>query len=796
MPELAGIQFPPRRKPDGSLNREHFAAKLAHINKLQLESLDGDRKALQGYEALKRGILSEAEMLGLNEKDVLDDRSDHDRVIDSIDRLLSTQGQSVFEEADATLEAMERSIRAAVELTDDVLNDERNGLIVRAMNKRNGTRGPKRDDIESGKRWLSLLNRVLRLRKITRSKIPLIKDRLDGHNHRRWDDAYEASWPWRVAVYVYRSDLKDVQSETPRPVDTVFEIARHHCDMAINLWKNRNGITLYATARTHAEAVSDPTLFKYPEKEKGKWTLPCYTNRDGFTCRGTILICPPRHGKSTLGTAWVVCELVENPREQGIMLHAIEEKAAENFRHVKAAFDPNDPKGRRNIALFGLTLAKEEQRSGDRMRLAIRERTRDSQMRARGVKSGIGGANSGIQWWDDPVSPEEAQQPDVREATYRKLTEQYMRRQQGARPFILITATLWHHDDAVARILEQSRRNGPSRIPYGNRILRVGGPRTVPQFFSLWKSKYPPSYLRQCYNEINNPSSYAAQYMADPKPEETRIIRALRLYDPTTIEHKNFLARAEHHLSLDPSATSRADAKRQTDKASIVHAAAGELVTIVQTDEAMVTSTTPRIRVLDIREFHAGPMEAVDKIGEFALEHRVDKVHVEVVTFSSAIVEMTRHRYGLTASQVIAHGTGSKSKELRLRAVAPMLDDTASAEGLPGAVVEFPGVWEEENGKRRLIIEPKLAWAARQILDFGAVNGDHAVDALTQLLKHLQPEIKAGSGTVSDAVAIAEPETHENMQRRRLREAYSQSAAGESTDPWDMELVAMAETGL
>lgn len=773
-PHIPIGQHPPVRNPDGTLNRAHFASRLRELNDRQKESLDTDRKGLQGYESLKKGILAEAEMLGLSQEAILDERSDADRVMDAINRMMDTGGESVLEETEATIAAMEKSIKAAIDGVQELIDAEKQAQLSEAVKIR--TSREKR----LGKQWLSLLERVRRLRTITREKIPKVRDRIPGHLTSEFDDAYEVTWFWRVAVYVYRSDL-----DAKTTAETIIETAPHHCKMIWRLWKARHGAKVYCTG-TQEEIDRTPGVFWHGPL-KDLWTI----KKHAYKCEGMILIAPPRHGKSTIGTAWMTSEYIENARTQGILVHQDEDLASKNFGLVKSAFDITASAGRRCHALFGIRMAKEGKSSSE-FRLMHRNRTRDPQLRAKGVRSGAGGANADIQWWDDPVKQEEAQQAEVREATFTKLTQQFLPRKQGKYPFVLVTATLWHYDDAVCRLIRQAQRNDKDSIPWAIHIQKVGGPNTKPPFFHIWK-RYSPSVLRARFNEMQDPAGWSSQYMANPKPDELRIVKRLALYDPSTDQHADFLKNAEYHVSLDPSATSRDSTKKGTDKAGLVYAAVGDLVSARPVEGTTQIDRWRRVRVLDMREFYAGPTEAVDEVAQYAESNKVDRIHVEVVTFSVAIVELLKSRFGLTSSQVISHNANaSKSKEVRLRSVSPMLEDSFRDQGLPGAVVEFPGVRREDGS---LELDPKFAWAARQIIDFGAVDGDHIVDALTQLLKYLQNDVRPGGGEVSEFIRQFREPTRKEVARDLLRKAYQEDdeAAREETDPWSKEIEFMSQ---
>lgn len=786
---------PPLRHADGTINRLHFQSRLGYVNRKQLEALAGDGRGIQGYEALKRGILAEAEMLGLTDRDVMDERSDHDRTTDLIRQLLDNP-QSLFEAADKTLDALELQIRTIVDESDVRLSDVRSDLETKVAEYRGRKHESEQERLRLGKQWLNLLHRLSRLRRLVKNKVPQMGDRWEWQRDKSWDAAYEASWPWRVAIYVYRSDL---ENESEKPESQVLRMARHHAIICTDVWGARYGVGFRKATRDKSEIDNHPELFVSGDPRARVDIL--VTKRPVY--RGVVVICPPGHGKSTFGQGWLLTEMISNPRMQGFMVHAVEPEAKKNFAHIKAAFDVGTVIGRRCVSLFDLRLDRKVSNKDDSMRLMLRERTRDPQLRAKGVRSGVGGSNCLIQWWDDPVEQEEAKQSDAREATHKKLAGEYLSRQRSGNTFVLVTATLWHHDDAVARLVRDIRLR---KIKWELSLQSVGGPRSTPPFKPLWPEEYPAAKLKQRYGEMNDPQGWSAQYMANPKPEELRIVKRIALYDPRQPTHAGFLSRSQFHLSLDPSATSKDSVKRHTDKSGLVYAAVGDVM--IEREGGGVEATT-RIRIIDAKEFYASPLESVDAIAEYAKDNRVDMVHYEQIgTIGTTIGDLICNRYGLSSSQVIGHKFGNKSKEIRLRACAAMLDDSTRDQGLPGAVVEFPCVWVNKEGdevdpmkiepgdEARPVIDPRLSWFEQQVVNFGAVSGDHALDACTQLCLHLRGEVDVGAGGIVTQAINYEPTTQAGTWRRRMEESYRESdQVKPEGDVWKEEMAFLSGAG-
>lgn len=779
-PTLVLEALPPKTV-DGRANVAYFRVQIDNLNLMNAHHIRLHGKPVTGMDSSLKAIERAAEWAGVDISAAADERTDAQKVADAVERLVSSGGEAVLELADDEIGAIESAMTMAVNGTADWIEKYKGEADERGRE----ARGRKARELRqaAGKRWLSLLQRVRRLRDLARHPIP--KDKSGWHSSKFV--ALEASHVLRYMLYVYRNDTAGSGSERSK---MVYQIKDFHCQMAFRIWEAENRVAFFCKG-SKEEMERRPDLY----------------HTDGMvvrgltSCDGLVLVCPPGHGKSSIGQAWTSLQFCLNPRLQMFMLHAQEDKAAQNMRHVKATFDVEESMGRRRKSLFpDIRLNKKADDNKAAMRLIIPERTRDPQLRAVGVRTSLGGANTQKQWWDDPVDKKERDEPNVRAATYRRLMHDVKRRQRGKNTFLFITATLWHEDDSVSRIIKESRssqgRNGMAVC-----LIRCGGPEPktdLPAWHSIWPEQYPSAFLRKIFNSefAATPTDYFAQFMCDPKPTETRMVKKLAYYlcrlpeeaSPENMErarrmmaeHRDFLKTAEFHLSLDPSSTSRSETIRTTDKAGLIYAPIGTLTEAVGTATSERSTVSRRlIRVLEGREFHAGPTEAVDEVGAFCAASKVDRVHVEVSTFSGAIIEMLRSKFNLSASQVIGHKTGSQKKEVRFRAVSTMFDDSLASTGVGRAVVQFPGVMDERG---ELVIAPEYQWLSSSILDFGSTKNDHAVDALVQLCKMLQSQVDMGDGDVTMSVMAAgfEPESE---RRKVLAERYA--AVGE--DPTDAD---------
>ena len=263
---------------------------------------------------------------------------------------------------------------------------------------------------------------------------------------------------------------------------------------------------------------------------------------------------------------------------------------------------------------------------------------------------------------------------------------------------------------------------------------------------------------------MRNPRLYAAAYQCNPRPESMRHVQRLAYYDPTAIEHEDFLSGATFYLSIDPAATNTST----SDSAGVVYAALGDL-----TDERADTrESTRRLRILSAETFKASHGEAVDWAVSHSRGHRVDEILWESRGATSAGPEMLEREYGLS---VTIMDPGNRDKIMRLKDVAPVMDAALKEKGLPDASVEFPGKVRDDG---TIGPDPDLDWFYQQILHAGVAAEDHALDATTQLVKRVMPELRIGMGTVTEAIM-----RNERRGDPRIREFLRHALGGADKRP-------------
>lgn len=752
------LELVPDRLIEGRPNIEHFRVRLRNLNALNEFNQFRKGQLLKGYKQTLDGILLEAKFCEFKERDILSAIGVEDRIQALLERVLDEPTVNhALEADDAVLDRMEEGIQAAIDGCKARLVE------LRAEGEREGAKYRAR--IHAGKAWMARLRRLRRVRSDVRETRP-------AHRCNGDIQALDASLVLRRMLYIMRSDISESSQAGQKigrerrvaPADLILEIPRHVCDFAVAAWVAQNGVKFYA-AGSAGEVRAAPHIFT----EDGGGKKGCYE------CEGLIIVAPPRHMKTTFGAAWTVTEEIENPRLQCFLLHAVEELAQNNYNLVRNCFHADDAAGKRTQSLFPDVRLR---RSTDTHTwFDVSEKTKNAQLSFAGIRQGKLGTNVDRLWTDDPVERAEVTAEHQRERTHKQFTQVYLPRVQGRSPFTIITATLWHDDDTVSRLIRQAEAG---KVKFAVIIRAAGGPKSSPPFKPLWESRYPARWLRSKYETMQDPHGYACQFMAQTKTDELRTVRRLGLYLARVDHdagsafrdcsdnggdgacgkchgclmraHRKFLAGAEFHLSLDPSATSKREVKRHTDRAGLVYGACGDVVREFIDSGMIVHERRTELRIADAKSFFASGTEAIEEIKHYSTSHRVDVLHIETVTFSSMIVESVRNQFNLDARQVVGHPPKNLSKAQRLQSIALLLDDSPRDVGLAGASILFPGVLRADGS---ITIDESLKWVERQIVDFGSTGEDHVVDAITQLGKHVAHQLQHGRGAISEAMGRA-----------------------------------------
>jgi hypothetical protein len=414
-------------------------------------------------------------------------------------------------------------------------------------------------------------------------------------------------------------------------------------------------------------------------------------------------------------------------------VHAVADKACDQKAYIASLFSQDTPAGRRNYSLYGIVLDKTDNNK-TKMRVKLQKRTKSPTITACGMSAATLGADTTFQVFDDIVPQSDVDQPTERDRRFRILGGTFSTRQRGSDTFKIFIGTLWHYADALSLTWKSALKNDTLVLSKQT----TGGPRAGRKgvFEPLWPEVYPASELSRRFDEMRrNYAIWSANYMGDPVSEEMRLIRKLRLYDPSSDSHTNFLASAVYHLSCDPTATS----KETSDKAGIVYAAVGEVPVVVRDahgDETVAYHR--RMRILDHKQIHASQTDLADAVAAYTNTRPVFQVHVETRGGYHATADIIQNKYGI---ECIRHDPKSMSKEIRLKQCAGAID--AGLEGMD-PLVEFPGIRAESGD---IVPNEQHKSLYQQFLDFGFSEDDHLLDCITQLVNHLlrSGDLVAGS---------------------------------------------------
>lgn len=715
----------PPRDIDSRPNPAYYRAAYAAVFDLTFNSVKAGGALPFNADSVMKMIDREAEAAGFDPKTIKDQRPPEQVFAESCLALLSAE-DSVWERIDDELKAIEEQMDRADRGAFTYLRDK--------IDKLSAT-GPKA--------WRNRLEKIRRLR--TRAKNPVTPEQIKRlqpisirpDNESVMTAAIEAAWPLRVMIYCGRTNIADRLNESR--AKAVYDISTHHVKASCDYWEARNRVAF-------RKMPND----SFPHIVRGVRHF-----------KGCILVIPFGHGKTDMGRFFCATEFVKNPKTQAALNHANAEKAQETLAYLASLFSQDSPIGRRFFSLFGL---QTEQSNAKGFRLFMPDRLKSPSAWAAGVKSKVLGGNTSYQWWDDPVPMSDAEQESERKRTFAQLNGQWTSRQRGQNWFTLVTATLWHNDDAIAALIKLAK---DGKILFRCSIQSCGGPKSSPPFKSLWPTVMPSSELKARYQQMRSPSLYSAAYMSDPRSDSNRIVRKLRLYDPMLEEHQAFMANSVKYMSLDPSAT----VGRQSDLAGVLYAGFGDVQVVRTEDGKPVYSTEKRIRVITCESIPATQSDLVKHAASVTVSRTVDYVLVEARSGFIGTCEMFENQFGITP---IRFDPKNKNKEERLRAAAPAMENANNDVGLY-AVVEFPGQRTGRilnDGTNELVIHPSVANLALEIMDFGVCGTDHEIDTLSQLVIYLSPELGIGTGGVVNKAKVLHERKHENAVIDRMLDTY------------------------
>lgn len=688
----------PPSKIGGKINPEHYRVRLAHINLVAEAAVKRGGSIPFNVESLTKMIEREASMAGLDATSISDARSEGDKIIAAVNRLLDEGDKdTIFEQTDDDIDLLIKEMERVVEGPDMCLHLIQDTQYTSEIIAEKKTRG---------KKWLNRLQRVRRLRDLARYPIPPDVN-VDKKISPALYAAWEASHILRYMLYVGRSST--INRKTDRGFQShIYRFGRHHARFAVDTWEARTG-TLF---ENHQILIGGRQPYK-----------------------GVILIAPPGHGKSEFASHYLALEINLRPNTQALYIHAIADKAQEQKAHVARLFTRESSAGRRNTSIWNHQLDKTDNNK-TKMRLKLAERSKSPTVTSTGIMSAQLGADTNIQILDDIVPQSDVDQPTERDRRFKILSGTFGTRQRGQDTFRVVIGTFWHHDDALSRLW----KIGDTSDLYVRSMSKTGGPNTSPPFKPLWPEVFPAQELRRRFDEMNhNISLWSANYMGNPITEEARLIKTLAYYDPDSMDHMDFMAGAQCYVTVDPTATN----KEKADKAGLVYVAVGEVQTDYAKDGTVTTGFMTKARIVDYKEIHVNQVELADTVAQYSMARPVHQVHVETRSGYHATADILQNKYGIEA---VRHDPGPKNKEQRLKACAGIVDNSLA--GLQ-ALVEFPGV-PHTDGK--LGPDEKHKPFYNQFLDFGYAPDDHCVDAVTQLLNYLLRSgilVAGGSATVS-----------------------------------------------
>ena len=249
----------PPSKIGGKINPEHYRVRLAHINLVAEAAVKRGGAIPFNVESLTKMIEREASMAGLDATSISDARSEGDKILAAVNRLLDEGDKdTIFEQTDDDIDLLLKEMEAVVVGPKGAKN------VIEDRQFASGQ--PERQT--RGKKWLNRLRRVKRLREMARHPIPPSVKK-ETKDYPQLEAAWESSHILRYMLYVGRSSTISQPTEHGFP-SHIYRFGIHHARFAVSTWEARTG-----------------SVF-----EDGKFKIRARPPR-----KGVILIAPPGHGK-------------------------------------------------------------------------------------------------------------------------------------------------------------------------------------------------------------------------------------------------------------------------------------------------------------------------------------------------------------------------------------------------------------------------------------------------------------------------------------------------------------------
>lgn len=679
-----------------------------------------------------------AKMSGIDWKEVGDNRTLAERVESAVEAMLKDGEEALCMDEEVANVLIERFAQI-----------DRQGMDFDAeMNEKSarGARDGPKARAGLARRWMNLLRTILYLRE-------RVKKAYDPHVLGVSERVQRATHILRFMIYTGRSDRPSRDR-----AGKVFLVGRPQIAMAMTLFYAINGAGAVDGVGLVLRGDPDPMT-------GGKF--------EGINWRGWVAMIPPRHGKTDFLKHDTVLTMNLQDDAQQLYVHAVDEEAESMNKAVAAYFTRDTAQGRRNLSLFPAELAASDNNATS-TRIKVRNPPRCPQHTGVGIGASGLGKNADRLKGDDLVpTSDRFNQADreKRKATWD--TTWMSRRQDNA--FTMLTGYPHHRDDLMwqyaLKAEEYVKSGGDRGMAFWLLKMPVGGPDTTPAYRPVFPELYDARALRALHQSYQDATIWPSNYMMTPQSPEKQIVKVLRLYDPASEEHREFLDGAEILVGVDPAAKGDGTG----DMAAVVVAALGDARGMRQGEDSAFVDSERQLRIIYESEFHATQSELTQNLLALGVQFRVDRVFIECVTgLGSSIAEMLATYHGVHAVEL--EGVRNRNKRARLQSVSAMLED---ANPSVRAKVLFPGTFTTDvNGSVRGVIHESMHRLAGYIVDFDMTTGHHSLDAATLICRKVMSAIGVGQGAFSEQVVESVKAIDPRLKKLFDQSARRRSQAG------------------
>ena len=433
---------------------EKYRALSSIIMDMSFKTATGQEDYPPGFKPkdLTAVLDSYAKAWNIDPKQAMDMRTPEDKISDACEAILKDSSR-VWEIEDAVLLGIEKGMADIKRHADDyaeklkgsgtradTLMSAADLLAVDKHQAQGEPPGPK-VIMEAADRWISRLQRIRHLADIAKNPYQ------EGMSR---DERLisESTHLLRFQLYVGRPDIEG---------EFVYQFSHIHARAAMRMWMARKGcgiingigVILPGEKNIHGQVFS------------------------GERYLGTLIMMPPRHGKTDMVIHDIVLTIDWRPRIQMAIIHDKETEASKVLRAAQNCFDPQASQGRRNLRLFPDRVLTAYDNNMTTLRVHNDDPPRNPNLMAASVWVSGQGNNLDRLYGDDLVPQSDMVEDNTRLRRKQRFSGTWMTRLQGKEWDVVLTGYPRHNQDLMWEYYTQALLANETKGKQGMKMMAL-----------------------------------------------------------------------------------------------------------------------------------------------------------------------------------------------------------------------------------------------------------------------------------------------------------------------------------